>query len=259
MKSNLKKNSDQVLAIDVGNTSVLCSLFKGGKIVKRRRFETRSVSLKDLRVLASAFSLSKNDRAVIASVVPRIGLFLSAHLREKLGLKTYLIGRDLKAPVINRYRDPRQVGIDRLMNAVAAYDKYPRASIVVDFGTAITLDVISRRGEYLGGVIAPGIELSLEALFQKTALLPKIRLAKPGRVVGKDTVESIRSGCAWGIGGLVDRLVEQIQKEEGQRFFVIATGGYAEFMRAYCRSIQKIEPDLTLRGIFLTYQRAQAF
>jgi type III pantothenate kinase len=252
MKNNLKKRSHRVLAIDVGNTSVLCALFKSGVIVKRRRIKTRSVSVKDLRALAAAFSLTKGDEAVIASVVPRVGLFLSLKLRQKLGLKTYLVGRDLKAPVVNRYRDPGQVGVDRLMNAVAAYDRYPRASIVVDFGTAITLDVISRKGEYLGGVIAPGIELSLEALFQKTALLPKIRLAKPARVVGKDTVESIRAGCAWGIGGLVDRLVAQIQKEEKGSFYVIATGGYAEFMRAYCRSIQRIEPDLTLQGIYLT-------
>lgn len=258
MKNKTQRIPRRVLAVDVGNTSVLCALFKNGAIAKRRRMETRSVSLKDLRSLAAAFSLTKGDEIVIASVVPRVGRFMAIQMRRKLGLKTALIGRDLTAPVVNRYRDPGQVGVDRLMNAVAAYDRYPRASIVVDFGTAITLDVISRRGEYLGGVIAPGIELSLEALFQKTALLPKIRLAKPGRVVGKDTVESIRSGCAWGIGGLVDRLVEQIQKEQKERFFVIATGGYAEFMRAYCRSIQKIEPDLTLRGIFLTYQRAQA-
>ncbi|HXV19149.1 MAG TPA: type III pantothenate kinase [Candidatus Omnitrophota bacterium] len=259
MKNSTKKTPKRVLAVDVGNTSILCALFKNGVIVKRRRVETRSVSLKDLRSLAAAFSLTKGDQVVIASVVPHIGRFLALEMRRKLGLKTALIGRDLKAPVVNRYRDPGQVGVDRLMNAVAAYARYRRASIVVDFGTAITLDVISRRGEYLGGVIAPGIELSLEALFQKTALLPKTRLAKPGNVVGKDTVESIRSGCAWGIGGLVDRLVAEIQREEKERFFVIVTGGYAKFMRAYCRSIQKIEPDLTLKGIFLTYQRAQAF
>jgi type III pantothenate kinase len=157
-------------------------------------------------------------------------------------------------PIINRYRTPREVGVDRLVNALAAHRRYRRAVIVIDFGTAITFDFVSKKGEYLGGVIAPGIETSLEALFQKTALLPRIRMAKPRSVMGRDTVESIRAGCAYGIGGLCDRVVEEIRRHYRSKPLVIATGGYARFMRRYSRSIQKIDGCLTLHGIYQTYR-----
>ena len=161
----------------------------------------------------------------------------------------------MQAPVRNLYKNPKQVGMDRLMNAVAVHQAYKRNTIVIDFGTAITFDAVSAKGEYLGGVIAPGIEISLNALYERTALLPKIKLAHPKAVIGRDTIESIRSGCSYGMGGLCDRIVLELRKKLGRNALVIATGGYAYFMSQYCTSIRQIDPDLVLRGIFLTYQK----
>ncbi len=246
---------NNILAIDVGNSSILLAFFSGNRLVKTARIPTRGYKNRICTAARRNFPLKRIDSAVIASVVPSVDRFLKKELSRKLALRTLVIGRDLKAPIVNRYRNPRQVGMDRLMNAVAVFEKYKKEAIVIDFGTAITFDVVSRQGEYLGGVIAPGIEISLEALFQQTALLPRIRLSHPRSVLGADTVESIRAGCSFGIGGLCDRIVEIIKKYRQFNPVVIATGGYAPFMSRYCRSIRKIEPHLTLRGILLSYQK----
>jgi len=166
----------------------------------------------------------------------------------------FVIGKDLSVPIVNRYKNPKQVGIDRLLNAYAGYRLYRRELIIIDFGTAITFDLVSAKGEYLGGIIAPGIEISLEALFQKTALLPKIRLAHPASMIGRNTTESIRVGCTVGIGGLCDRIVERLRKQHLRHSLVLATGGYAKFMSRYCRSISRIDEDLVLKGIVWTCQ-----
>lgn len=250
MKNNL-------LAVDVGNTSVLFAFFSGRKLVKFRRVAARHYKTRVLSVLRAHFPLKKISAVVIASVVPPVGSFLKKEIPKKLGLRTLLIGRDIQAPILNKYKNPKQVGMDRLMNALAAFQKYKKEAIVIDFGTAITFDVVSRKGEYLGGVIAPGIEISLEALFQRTALLPKTRLLHPKSILGADTVESIRAGCSFGIGGLCDRVVDEIKKHEQFKPVVIATGGYARFMSDYCRSIHKVDPMLTLQGILFTYQTYQ--
>ena len=172
----------------------------------------------------------------------------------KLKLPAFLVGKDIAVPIINRYKNPKQVGVDRLLNAYAGYSLYKRELIIIDFGTAITFDLVSKKGEYLGGIIAPGIEISLEALFQKTALLPKIRLAHPGSLIGRNTVESIRVGCSVGIGGLCDRIVEELRRKELRKPLVIATGGYAHFMRRYCKTVAKIDDQLVLKGIALAYR-----
>lgn len=244
---------DRFIAVDIGNTSALFAAYKGKKIAKTLRLATGFVATpKALPVIAEWAKVC--GTAVIASVVPSASLFLRKML-PKEGIRTLVIGRDLQVPILNRYKNPKQVGADRLVNAVAAHELYHRDAIVIDFGTAITFDVVSKKGEYLGGVIAPGIEISLEALFQKTALLPKIRLAHPKNVVGRDTIESIRSGCTFGIGGLCDRVVEEIRHRHRMDPIVIATGGYAKFMAKYCRSIDKVDPNLTLTGIRLTFQK----
>ncbi len=193
---------------------------------------------------------------VIASVVPSA----SAELKKtasRLGIPSFLVGKDFQVPIANRYKNPRQVGIDRLLNAFAAYKIHQRALIIIDFGTAITFDIISGKGEYLGGIIAPGIEISLEALFQKTALLPRIQLQHPRALIARDTVESIRVGCSVGIGGLCDRIVEKLGRDRLRKPLVIATGGYAGFMRRYCHSIASIDDQLVLKGIVWTYLAAR--
>lgn len=253
-----RKNDIRLLAIDVGNTNVHFALFSGKTVQKTFRIKTPELNSRAIRQVARKIPLKSVEAAVIASVVPSAGNFLKENLPKELNLKTYLIGKDLKAPVVNKYKKPGQVGIDRLVNAVAAFHRYPRSLILVDFGTAITLDVVSQKGEYLGGIIAPGIEISLEALFHKTALLPKIRLKHPGNIIGKDTVESIRVGCSVGIGGLCDRLIQRVKTRFRPKPLVIATGGYALFMKRYCQCIDLIDPFLTLKGIQISFAKSFA-
>ncbi len=241
-----------IIAVDIGNTSILAGYFSQGKILKTCRIPTNEARGKAISGFKKAFPLHRVEAFVIASVVPGVGRSFRKEIPAKLGIPAYLIGSDLKAPIVNRYRTPGQVGVDRLMNALAAFNRYRRAAIIIDFGTAITFDVVSQKGEYLGGVIAPGIEISLDALFQRTALLPRIRMAAPKGIMGRDTVESIRAGCAYGIGGLCERIIDEIKKHYRFKPLVIATGGYARFMSKYCRGIDKIEEHLTLNGIYQT-------
>ena len=245
----------RILAVDVGNTSVFFAEISDNKIVKTYRISAlKTDSGHVAQNLRRRFALKGIDAVVIASVVPMLGAKLRRDLPRILGIRTLLIGKDLSVPIQNRYRNPKQVGTDRLVNAYAAYRKHRKACVIIDFGTAITLDAVSSKGEYLGGVIAPGIQISLEALFQKTALLPKIRLKHTGgKLIGRDTAESIRIGCTIGIGGLCDRLAFQIKEALGPKTVVIATGGYAAFMKRYCRSIYRVSPLLTVQGIRLAY------
>ena len=243
-----------LLAIDIGNTSALFVRHSQRGPGKSFRLPTQALTKASYALLKSKIKSWNLDAAAIASVVPKAGENTKKILK-KLGIKAYLIGRDIKPPIHNRYHHPKQVGMDRLMNAVAAFERYKKEAIVIDFGTAITFDVISKKGEYLGGVIAPGIEISLEALYQRTALLPKIRLAHPKHLIGKDTVESIRVGCSVGIGGLCDRIVDKLKKDTQFTPVVIGTGGYASFMRRYCASIDIVDKNLTLRGIILSYKK----
>lgn len=241
--------------MDIGNTSIFFAEISAGRIGKTHRIKTEGALSADVALdLKKRFDLKRIDAVVIASVVPKLGKSLRRALPRLLGVKTLLIGKDLQVPIENKYRDPKQVGIDRLVNAYAAYQARRGSAVIIDFGTATTLDAVSAKGEYLGGVIAPGIEISLEALFERTALLPKTNLRHVGKaVIGRDTVESIRIGCSVGIGGLCDRLASKIKKRLGPKTCVIATGGYAEFIKNYCTSIDLIDPYLTVRGIFLTY------
>ena len=243
-----------LLAVDIGNTSTLFVHYSEGKLGKRFRERTRDLTKSSYASLRRKLKNHNLDAAAIASVVPPAGENLKKAL-QKLGVKTYLIGKDIKPLILNKYKNPNQVGMDRLMNAIAAFERCQKEVIVVDFGTAITFDVISKKGEYLGGVISPGIEISLEALYQKTALLPKIRLAHPKNMIGKDTAESIRVGCSVGIGGLCDRIIDKIKKNLKFSPRVIGTGGYAVFMRKYCSSIDEIDENLTIRGIVMSYKK----
>lgn len=248
-----KRDRLDLVLVDVGNTSTHFARYSRGRFSNHTRLVTRELGARALRPLEGLF---KNTRAaVIASVVPSTGRLLKGEIAVRFGVATHLIGPSFPVPIANRYKKPSQVGTDRLVNAIAAYHEHRKALIIVDFGTAITFDVVSGKGEYLGGVIAPGIEITLEALFQKTALLPRIRLEHPRAVVGRDTVESIRIGCSYGIGGLCDRMVELIRsRHRGLKPFVLATGGYARFMARYCRHLGAIDDDLTLKGILLTYK-----
>jgi type III pantothenate kinase len=248
-----KHDGLELVLIDVGNTSTHFVYYSKGRFVRRARISTADLSGRVLR--ESGIPFGKADAAVVASVVPAAGDLLKKMLPRCFGLETHLIDPRFAVPIINRYKNPRQVGTDRLVNAAAAYHEFNKELIIVDFGTAITFDVVSRKGEYLGGVIAPGIEITLDALFQKTALLPRTHLEHPKAVIGRDTAESIRIGCSYGIGGLCDRIIELITKRHKIRPVLLATGGYALFMARYCHHLDRIDSDLTMKGILLTYKR----
>lgn len=250
---NSKASSPEIIVVDVGNTSALFGHFRKNRLIASFRIASEDISYQSIRQISRRFKMECVSAIVIASVVPRVSKLLLRYIPQALGKKTYLVGKDLKIPIQNKYANPSQVGIDRLMNAVAVHRVYQKDAIVIDFGTAITFDIVTATGQYLGGVIAPGIEITLEALYQKTALLPKIHLAHPRSIIGRNTIESIRVGCSYGIGGLCDRLVREISRFCHFKPLIIATGGYAPFMKRYCRQIDKIDSTLTLRGIYLTY------
>ena len=251
------KNKSTVLAVDMGNTSVSIGLFQGTKLVRKSHILTHSFKPEELQKLS--LIEMKPEAILISSVVPERNAFLKYSLTHSSGdCPVYFIGKDLPVPVVNKAKFPEQVGVDRLVNALQAFDLFKTACIAVDFGTAITFDVVSKKGEYLGGVIAPGIELTLNALFEKTSLLPKIKLKHPHTVLGRSTEECIRSGCSFGLGALCDGILEQLAVESKTRYQIIATGGYARFMTRYSKAIRRIDEDLNLKGIHLVFLKSKA-
>lgn len=236
-----------VLAVDVGNTSIAFGVFKGKKLVRRHRVLTHKFGPTSLKPLASY--KNKIEESIICSVVPKINARLEAILKKSAGSRVILLGRDRKVPIPNKTAKPKQVGMDRLVNAWAAWQRFKRPCIVVDFGTATTFDVINGKGEYIGGLITPGIQLTLNALAEKTALLPKIELKHVNHIVGKDTISSIRSGCAYGLAALCDGVVKEIDRQTKEAHVVVATGGYAEFIRGYATNLKILDDDLTLKAI----------
>lgn len=256
----------KILAIDVGNTNIVVGLFEGERLRWHRRFETH----KGLSLLRKLW-ISQVNCVVVASVVPRLDKPFRLLLRKKFGVEPLFVTSRTKLPIRFKTKKPSEVGADRIANAVAAWKIPPtplcpstglRTSqrgargdlktvpiIIIDFGTATTLDVVSAQGEYLGGPIVPGLRICLEALHEKTARLPLVSIAKPKRVIGRQTRECIQGGVYYGYAGLVDRLVGLIQKELGMKTAVIATGGFATLIAKECRTIQKLEPFLTLKGL----------
>ena len=238
------------LAIDIGNTNIDFGIFRGTKIIKKFFIPTDTYRLKAIKNKLTHFNI---DNLIICSVVPKATKVLEKDLKRLLGIRPYIIGKDIKVPIKNLYRRPRQVGQDRLVNAYAGVRLYGAPLIVIDFGTAITFDVISRNKEYLGGMILPGLEISLDALFQRTALLPKIKLNKPKEFIGRDTKDSILSGVVYGFAALTDDLAERIKNKIGKSAKVIGTGGNISLIGKYCKQIDKIDKDLTLKGLNLIY------
>jgi len=242
-----------ILAVDIGNTATSYGLFMGGRLRKRLTVPTRALNRRQLRPFEKWGRQA--DEAVICSVVPEATQAVRRILKKHWGLKTVVLGKDRKVGVKVHSPKPQQAGTDRLVNALSA-SKIVRADcIVVDFGTAVTFDVVSKLGAYEGGVIAPGIQMTLNALAEHTALVPKISLKHIGHVIGKSTVTSVRSGCAHGLGALCDGMIERIDRERGLKHRVIATGGQANFMKRYTSRITRVYPNLTLQGIYWSTQK----
>lgn len=249
--------SGSLLTLDLGNTALSGAVWKNGRLtrpwfikVAKGRFPRRlGIWLKELS------RKEEIGEAILASVVPSRDAVIGNLCRRILGVPCRRLEDRLPSDLIIRYRRPRDVGADRLANAIAAYRLFGGPAIVVDFGTAITFDVISRKFEYLGGVIAPGIQISAEALFQRTSLLPRIEIVRPAglRVLGQDTVSAIRSGVYFGTLGLVERVARELKRELGwgRETRLIATGGQARLILSRSRLIRVIDPYLTLRGLYI--------
>jgi type III pantothenate kinase len=239
-----------LLTIDIGNTNISFGVFRGNKIINRFDIPTKDYNLQKLRRNLAKTNI---DDTVICSVVPNAAKIVKKDLQKLLGKQPYIIGKDIRVAIKNLYRNPKQVGQDRLVNAYAGIKLYGYPLIAIDFGTAITFDVVSKNKEYLGGMLLPGLGISLDALRQRTALLPKIKLEKPKEFIGRDTKNSILSGLIYGFAALTDSLAIKIKKSIAKEAKVIGTGGNINLMARFCKQIDKIDVDLTLKGLNLIY------
>ncbi len=251
-----------ILVFDVGNTSIVLGIFAAQELIVSWRIGTdRRRTADDLGMLVKnlfdfrGLAFEQIEAVVISSVVPPLTPILIEMCRRYFKKEPLVVGPGVKTGMRIRYENPREVGADRIVNAVAAYDRYGGPLIVVDFGTATTFCAISREGEYLGGAIAPGIAISTEALFERAAKLPRIEIVRPRQVIGKNTVASMQSGIYYGFVGQVDEIVSRMKEELGGEAVVVATGGLAELICKGTRTVDYVDPYLTLWGLKIIYER----
>lgn len=252
-----------LLTLDIGNTNIVLGVFIKEKLIKHFRISTDREKTEDeygIMVLSLLREFDINvrefDGAVISSVVPPLTPIFEKMCEKYLDVVPLIVGPGIKTGINIKYENPREVGADRIVNAVAAYHKYKGPVIVVDFGTATTFDAISENFDYLGGAIAPGIGISAEALFQRTAKLHRIEIIKPERVIGRNTTSSMQAGIFYGYAGLVDHIVERMKEEMGaEGVKVIATGGLAPLIASETKTIDLVDSMLTLEGLRIIYEK----
>lgn len=254
-----------LLVIDVGNTNTVLGLYDGDRLVHDFRIETAKGRTTDeyLVLLLSLVQIAGVDRrsirsSILASVVPALNDVMVEAVDRAFDHDMLVVGPGIKTGMPILYENPREVGADRIVNAVAAYEQVRGACIVVDFGTATTFDCISAKGEYMGGAIAPGVDISANALFSRAAKLPRAEIVRPPRAIGRNTVHSMQSGIVFGYVGLVDGLVARLEQEMGGEVRVVATGGLARLIEPESSTIDEIDEYLTLEGLRLLYERNQA-
>lgn len=247
-----------LLVIDVGNTQIVIGVFDGKQLIRDWRLHTNAaVTADELHLTVSqllaqeAIESRMISRVIISSVVPPLVNTLASYCRRYLNLDPLWVTPDA-VDIVIRYDNPAEVGADRLVNAVAAYHKYRTSLIVIDFGTATTFDLISGKGEYIGGAISPGIGISAEALFSRASRLPRVKFQAPPEVIGKNTSESMRSGLMYGYAELVDGMVRRIRQQMAPEHpRIIATGGMATVIGSLSQTIEAVEEGLTLEGLRL--------
>lgn len=252
-----------ILVVDVGNSNIVLGVYEGRKLLAHWRLGTDKERTSDEYGMFfvtlfnhEKLALSEIEAVIVASVVPPIMYSLEHAIRKYFKLEPMLVGPGIKTGINVKYENPREVGADRIVNAVAAFELYGGPVIIVDFGTATTFSAVSSKGEFLGGAICTGIKVSAEALFQKTAKLPRIELIKPESAIGRNTVANMQAGIVFGYVGQVDYIVKRMKKEmKEDNVKVVATGGLARLIAGEAETIDEINGLLTLEGLRIIYER----
>lgn len=251
-----------ILVVDVGNTNIVLGIYEGKKLLHNWRISTnRGATADEYGILIDnlckhqGMRLEGMEGVIISSVVPPLMFALESMCRKYIKKEPLIIGPGIKTGLNIRYENPREVGADRIVNAVAGIELYGPPLIIVDFGTATTFCYIDEQAQYIGGAIAPGIGISTEALYQRAAKLPRIELIRPKSPVGRNTITSMQAGIIYGFAGQVDGIVQRIIEEFGTKPKVVATGGLAELISKESRTIDLVNPLLTLQGLQLIYER----
>lgn len=251
-----------LLVIDVGNSNTVIGLYDGDELLHDWRVRTvvnLTIDEYGMLIMSLYKTVNVNSKTIkdiiISCVVPTMLNVLEPLCLKYFNIKPLIVGPGIKTGMPIHYDNPKEVGADRIVNAVAAFEKYKSPLIIVDFGTATTFDYVSEKGEYMGGCIAPGIVISTEALFERASKLPRVELSKPSKIIARDTVSSMQAGIMWGYAGLVDGIVKRIKKEINCNPTVVATGGLAQIIAAETETIDKVEEMLTLEGLKIIYSR----
>lgn len=249
-----------LLLIDVGNTNTVFAVYREREPLGQWRLSTaRERTAEEYAALLiqlmsiGGFARADVGAVVISSVVPQTVFPLRRMSRDFFAREAFVVGEDVPIPIENKLINPKEAGADRLVNALAAVKRYPPPLMVVDFGTATTFDIVDEDGAFIGGIIAPGINLSIEALHQAAAKLPRIAVQPPPQVIGRSTVQAMQSGVFWGYVGLIEGLARRVQDEYGKPMTVIATGGLAPLFARYCKTVEHVDPDLTMIGLVEIY------
>lgn len=251
-----------LLVIDVGNSNIVLGIYSDERLVEDWRVSTDKAKTSDEYAILihnlfglSGISFDRIKAIILSSVVPTLTGVLEKLSVQYFGFRPYVVGPGIKTGMPIQYDNPKEVGADRIVNAVAGYEKYKTSLIIVDFGTATTFDYVNKKGEYCGGAIAPGLAISMEALFQRASKLPRVEILKPPAIIARNTVNSMQAGIFFGYIGLVDEIVGRMKTESKDNPKVVATGGLASLIAPESKTIEEVDDYLTLDGLRILYQR----